>query len=216
MAGSSGSGRPFGFESARGLLGELPVKASEIGHLEERPVALLLDLAAPVPRGREAPVDARPGVEERIGPGPVERVPEEVAQDGLPGSSTPPNTVSMYCRTGGSLYSLGISSSTRTTGFRIRGTWQYLSMKTREDGTLWSPRWMTADPTQCPIFCWQWLTILLMARYVRGPCCTRLSPCPVSQRRYRDCGSRRSCSARTHSLNMSVVISRHSVRLCST
>lgn len=45
-------------------LGELPVKADEARHLEERPVGLLLDLGAPILRRREPPIDAAAVVKE--------------------------------------------------------------------------------------------------------------------------------------------------------
>ena len=70
--------------SPRRLLLELAVEAHEAGHLEERVVLLLLDLAAPVPGRRQAPVDAGAGVEEVVGATSVEGVAEKVGEDGFP------------------------------------------------------------------------------------------------------------------------------------
>ena len=57
---------------------ELPVKALEARQLEGRPVALLLELAAPVPCRRQPPVDAGARVKVRVGAGPVEAVPAQL------------------------------------------------------------------------------------------------------------------------------------------
>ena len=63
-------------------------------------------------------------------------------------SSTPPNVLSTYCRSPSSSHSSSTRCTTSATGFRIRGTWVYLSMNMRAFGTLWSPRCTTALPTQ--------------------------------------------------------------------
>jgi hypothetical protein len=75
----------FGFKRASlphfwSLL-EVTVEALEARELEHRVVGLLLELGAPVPRGRQPPVYARPGVEEVIRSTSVETVPEEIGQN---------------------------------------------------------------------------------------------------------------------------------------
>ena len=58
-------------------------------------------------------------------------------------------------------------------------TWVYLSMKSRALGTLWSPRWMTEDPTQPPMRCWHLHRMPRMARPTESAACTLFMPCPV-------------------------------------
>jgi len=45
-------------------------------------IPLLLERRAPIPRAREAPIDAAPRIIEIVRAAPVERVPEKVAEDG--------------------------------------------------------------------------------------------------------------------------------------
>eukprot|EP01139_Manchomonas_bermudensis_P006210 Amastigsp_a176678_22.p5 type:complete len:114 gc:universal Amastigsp_a176678_22:998-657(-) len=104
-----------------------------------------------------------------------------------------------------------------TMGLRMRGTWVYLSIKTRAEGTLWSPRCTAEEPIQPP-------PTLRMVRErmsdiacaTRGADCWRLSPWPVSRSRYSLRGSRRSCSVRCHNLKNSNWISRQRTKLWST
>ena len=60
---------------------DLPIEALETSQSEHREVALLLDLAAPIPGRGEPAVDARSGVEEVVRPAPVKAMPEEVHED---------------------------------------------------------------------------------------------------------------------------------------
>ena len=71
-------------------------------------------------------------------------------------------------------------------------------MNMRAFGTLWSPMWMTEDPTQEPMLRWARLRMACIIREVFGAACTRFRPCPVSRRRYGTFSLRRSCSARVH------------------
>ena len=76
-------------------------------------------------------------------------------------------------------------------------------MNMREFGTLWSPMWITDEPTQPPrLFCAR-LRIACIMREVFGAACTRFKPWPVSRRRYGMVSESRSCSARDHRWNMS-------------
>ena len=82
---------------------------------------------------------------------------------------TDPNADSIYLFISLSFAAIaGRSKQTEMTGLRIRGTWQYLSMKVSAFGTLWSPRWTTEDPTQEPReACVAWRS-WAMARPTRG------------------------------------------------
>ena len=53
-------------------------RTSEQEHVE---IPLLLERRAPIPRAREAPIDAAPRVIEIVCAAPVERVPEKVAEN---------------------------------------------------------------------------------------------------------------------------------------
>ena len=61
----------------------------------------------------------------------------------------------------------------------LQRTWVYLSMKSRALGTLWSPRWITEDPTQPPMRCWHLDRMPRMARPTESAACTLFMPCPV-------------------------------------
>ena len=62
---------------------------------------------------------------------------------------------------------------------RLQRTWVYLSMKSRALGTLWSPRWITEDPTQPPMRCWHLDRMPRIARPTESAACTLFMPCPV-------------------------------------
>ena len=73
-------------------------------------------------------------------------------------------------------------------------------------GTLWSPMWMTEEPTQPPrLFCAR-LRIACIMRDVLGAAWTRFMPWPVSRRRYGTVSESKSCSASDHRWNMSLMI----------
>lgn len=95
-------------------------------------------------------------------------------------------------------------------------TWLYLSMNMSAFGTLESPRWMSEEPTHEPHLDWVVCSSWCIARVVRGACCTRCSPWPVSRCAYGFEARTRSSSAKYHSRNMSFAISRHRVSDCST
>ena len=82
---------------------------------------------------------------------------------------TDPNADSMYFLIPASLAATsGRSRQTEITGFRLSGTWQYLSMNVRALGTLWSPRCTTEEPTHEPrLACVAWRS-WAMARPTRG------------------------------------------------
>ena len=64
-----------------GLLLKIAVKPDKARHLKQREIGLLADLAAPVPRGRQPPVNAAARVIEIIRARAVEAMPEEVGED---------------------------------------------------------------------------------------------------------------------------------------
>jgi hypothetical protein len=75
-----GGDRSFTISAQSSQSLELSVKADEAGELEDGVEGLGGELAAPVPRAREAAVDARPGVVKVLGAAAVERRPEKVVQ----------------------------------------------------------------------------------------------------------------------------------------
>ena len=95
-------------------------------------------------------------------------------------------------------------------------TWLYLSMNMSAFGTLESPRCMREEPTHEPHLAWVVCSSWCIARVVRGACCTRCSPWPVSRCAYGLDARTRSSSAKYQSRNMSFAISRHRVSDCST
>lgn len=106
-------------------------------------------------------------------------------------------------------------------------------MNIRALGTLWSPMWMTDEPTQSPMLCCARCKTACIIREVFGAAWTRFSPWPVSLNLYVMSVDSRSCSARDHNWNMSKIaavsgkakartghkpprINFHRVRDCST
>jgi hypothetical protein len=70
-------------------------------------------------------------------------------------------------------------------------------------GTLWSPMWITDEPTQPPrLFCARLRMACIMCDVLGAPC-TRFKPWPVSRRRYEMVSESRSCSASDQRWNMS-------------
>jgi len=65
----------------RGLVFETAVKTGEASQFEDRIVALLVQLVAPVPGAGQPTVNARPCVVKVVGAGPVEGVLVKVLQD---------------------------------------------------------------------------------------------------------------------------------------
>ena len=100
--------------------------------------------------------------------------------------------------------------------FEASWTCEYLSMNIRALGTFESPRWIKDEPTHGPPLVWVEWRSWCIARDVRGAFWTLCKPCPVSRCSYGLDERSRSSSARYHSRNMSLAISRHSVRDCST
>ena len=70
-------------------------------------------------------------------------------------------------------------------------------------GTLWSPMWITDEPTQPPRLFWVRLRIACIMRDVLCAACTRFRPWPVSRKRYETVSESRSCSASDQRWNMS-------------
>ena len=60
---------------------KIAVKADKARHLKQREIGLLADLAAPVPRGRQPPVNAAARVIEIVRARAVEAMPEEVGKN---------------------------------------------------------------------------------------------------------------------------------------
>ena len=79
-------------------------------------------------------------------------------------------------------------------------------------GTLWSPIWMTLEPTHEPMFVCARCRMACIMRDVLGAACTRFRPWPVSRRRYVISGESRSVSASVQSWKNSCRISFQRVR----
>src|SRR5258708_39459561 len=81
--------------------------------------------------------------------------------------------------------------------------WSHVPMNRSALGTLWSPLWITDEPTQ-PLraFCAR-LRMACIMRDVLGADCTRFKPWPVSRRRYGMVSESKSCSASDHRWNIS-------------
>ena len=77
------------------------------------------------------------------------------------------------------------SSASDKTGIGTGGseTGGHSPMNMSAFGTLWSPMWMTDEPTQEPMLLCARLRIACIMRDVFGAACTRLRPWPVSRRR---------------------------------